>query len=211
MVIDSNGVSNSAKLSEIIQVNDGYNVAFVYNSSSTDSDTSLCQVNFFLAKKFDNHLQFFCFFFVLIKLVDTFNDKFIFQGGMLCLMEEFSRFYVEVLNEFLTNEMETYNDVHPEEWELIKPDKREKSEAMMNQMRNIMHEKGKCGNCSKWEMKASEIKENGFVNNLDVGTWEPTQGLLLQDDIFPHVTGGLRNRRIVVTATDVRHVYQFTT
>ena len=51
MVIDSNGVSNSAKLSEIIQVKDGYNVAFVYNSSSTDSDTSLCQVNFFLAKK----------------------------------------------------------------------------------------------------------------------------------------------------------------
>ena len=127
-----------------------------------------------------------------------------FQGGMLCLMEEFSRFYVEVLNEFLTNEMETYNDVHPEEWELIKPEKREKSEAMMNQMRNIMHEKGKCGNCSHWEMSASEIKENGFVNNLDVGTWEPTQGLLLQDDIFPHVTGGLRNRRIVVTATDVR-------
>ena len=50
MVIDSNGVSNSAKLSEIIQVKDGYNVAFVYNSSSTDSDTSLCQVIFFLHK-----------------------------------------------------------------------------------------------------------------------------------------------------------------
>ena len=44
MVSDANDVSNSAKLSETIQVNDGYNVAFVYNASSTDSDTSLCQV-----------------------------------------------------------------------------------------------------------------------------------------------------------------------
>ena len=115
---------------------------------------------------------------------------------MLCTMEEFSRFYIEVLNKFLTNEMETYNEIHPEEWELIKPDRREKSEAMMAHMRDLLREKGKCGNCSNWEMSASEIKENGFVNNLDVGKWEPTQGLLLQDDIFPHVTGGLRNRRI---------------
>ena len=128
------------------------------------------------------------------------------QGGIFCLMEEFSRFYIEVLNEFLAEEMETYNEVHPEEWELIKPDRREKSDAMMTQMRNILREKGKCGNCSKWEMSASEVRENGMVNNLDVGKWEPTQGSLLQDDIFPHVTGGLRNRRIVVTATDVSFI-----
>ena len=128
------------------------------------------------------------------------------QGGIFCVMEEFSRFYIEVLNEFLAEEMETYNEVHPEEWELIKPDRREKSDAMMTQMRNIIREKGKCGNCSKWEMSASEVRENGMVNNLDVGKWEPTQGSLLQDDIFPHVTGGLRNRRIVVTAIDVSKI-----
>ena len=128
------------------------------------------------------------------------------QGGIFCLMEELSRFYIEVLNEFLAEEMETYNEVHPEEWELIKPDRREKSDAMMTQMRNILREKGKCGNCSKWEMSASEVRENGMVNNLDVGKWEPTQGSLLQDDIFPHVTGGLRNRRIVVTAIDVSKI-----
>ena len=128
------------------------------------------------------------------------------QGGIFCLMEEFSRFYIEVLNEFLAEEMETYNEVHPEEWELIKPDRREKSDAMMTQMRNILREKGKCGNCSKWEMSASEVRENGMVNNLDVGKWEPTQGSLLQDVIFPHVTGGLRNRRIVVTAIDVSKI-----
>ena len=128
------------------------------------------------------------------------------QGGIFCLMEEFSRFYIEVLNEFLAEEMKTYNEVHPEEWDLIKPDRREKSDAMMTQMRNILREKGKCGNCSKWEMSASEVRENGMVNNLDVGKWEPTQGSLLQDDIFPHVTGGLRNRRIVVTAIDVSKI-----
>ena len=44
---------------------------------------------------------------------------------MLCLTEEFSRFYIEVLNQFLTIDLETFNEVHPEEWELIKPDKKQ--------------------------------------------------------------------------------------
>ena len=123
---------------------------------------------------------------------------------MLCIVEEFSRFYVETLNEFLTNELEMYNDVHPEEWELIKPDRREKSNAMMVQLRLELRNKGICGNCSLWKMVASEVMGLDTINNLDVGKWEPTQGLSLTDDLFPHVTGGLRNRRIRVTATDVR-------
>ena len=103
---------------------------------------------------------------------------------MLCLAEEFSRFYIEILNDFLENELEMYNEVHPEEWELIKPDRREKSNAMIIQMRTLLHEKGKCGNCSLWKLSASEIQGKGIVNDLDVGEWEPTQGLSLKDDFW---------------------------
>ena len=48
MVTDSNEISDSKRLSETIQVNDGYNVAFIYNISSTDAET--CQV---LAVRYD--------------------------------------------------------------------------------------------------------------------------------------------------------------
>ena len=44
MVTDSNDISESKRLPEIIQVKDGYNVAFIYNTSSADVQTSLCQV-----------------------------------------------------------------------------------------------------------------------------------------------------------------------
>ena len=119
------------------------------------------------------------------------------------MAEEFSRFYVEILNTFLTNELKIYNEVHPEEWELIKPDPTEKANAMMAQLRLELSNKGTCGNCSLWKMSASEIMGIDTINNLDVGKWEPTQGLSLTDDLLPHVTGGLRKRRIRVTATDV--------
>ena len=122
---------------------------------------------------------------------------------MLCLTEEFSRFYIEVLNQFLTIDLETFNEVHPEEWELIKPDKKERSIAMVSQIRADLTETGSCGQCTHWKMKSAELKGLTEVNELNAGQWEPTQGLHLKDDLFPHVHGGLRKRLITVTAVNV--------
>ena len=36
MVTDSNGISISERLQTHVQVNDGYNVAYIYNTSSTE-------------------------------------------------------------------------------------------------------------------------------------------------------------------------------
>ena len=74
---------------------------------------------------------------------------------------------------------------------------------MMSSIRVALRDKGACGNCSQWQMTALEIQGGGRVNNLDVGSWEPTQGLTLRDNLFPHVTGGLRGRNIIVTAIEV--------
>ena len=41
------------------------------------------------------------------------------------------------------------------------------------------------------------------ANVVEVGTWEPMQGLVLEDDLFPHVTGGLRGRVLTVASMDV--------
>ena len=44
MVTDSNDINVSERLSDNIKVKDGYNVAFIYNASSTDIEVSSCQV-----------------------------------------------------------------------------------------------------------------------------------------------------------------------
>ena len=44
MITDSNDINVSERLSDNIQVKDGYNVAFIYNASSTDVEISSCQV-----------------------------------------------------------------------------------------------------------------------------------------------------------------------
>ena len=44
MVTDSNDINVSERLSNDIKVKDGYNVAFIYNASSTDVEVSSCQV-----------------------------------------------------------------------------------------------------------------------------------------------------------------------
>ena len=126
----------------------------------------------------------------------------------MCLIEEFSRFYVEILNEFLTEELKIYNEVHLEEWDLIKPDRRDRAHSIMSKIRIALRERGKCGNCAAWKISATEVRENEIATELVAGIWEPTQGLSLQDDIFPHATGGLRKRRILVTAIDVSIAYR---
>ena len=53
-------------------------------------------------------------------------------------------------------------------------------------------------------MKSAELVDvNQGANIVDVGMWEPMQGLVLKDDLFPHVTGGLRGRVLTVASFDV--------
>ena len=112
---------------------------------------------------------------------------------------------MEQLNDMMMDEVEKYNEVgNPEEWELIKPTPNEKANIIMASIYSALREKGVCGNCSRWKLQALEIQEAGRFNSLDVGSWEPTQGLMLKDHLFPHVSSGLRGRAIKVTAIHVR-------
>jgi hypothetical protein len=50
-------------------------------------------------------------------------------------------------------------------------------------------------------IKAAEIKDE--VIDLEVGTWNLESGLHLKDDLFPHVTGGLRGKVIKIGSINV--------
>ncbi len=54
-------------------------------------------------------------------------------------------------------------------------------------------------------MAAAEIKGDPFYRAgiLDVGFWTPVTGINNKDDLFPHVTGGMRGRMMKVSAIHV--------
>lgn len=60
-----------------------------------------------------------------------------------------------------------------------------------------------CGSWLTWNMEAIEIKVVGQPQLLNVGDWDASHGLVVYDDLFPHFTGGLRQRVINVTTVEV--------
>ena len=62
---------------------------------------------------------------------------------------------------------------------------------------------GTCGNCVTWKAEASEIQDEGSYR-LETAVWNIVLGFAIKDDIFPHVSGGLRGRRVTITSIDVR-------
>ena len=126
------------------------------------------------------------------------------QDGVLCVTEELLRMYVQSIQDVLKAEMEIYSTISPEEWDLLKPKPWARMADIMNRLKKYLRLEGQCGNCVGWAMKSAELVDIEVgANMVDVGNWEPMQGLTLRDDLFPHVTGGLRGRVLTVAAIDV--------
>lgn len=120
------------------------------------------------------------------------------------MTEEFSRGLIDVLQRKLVDDTKKYMDMTQEEYNLIKPPKREQILSLTEQMRQYLFSVGKCSKCTAWMIEASEIKSATSAQRLDVGSWEPSTGIFRKDDIFPHVTGGLRGRKVSVASAHVR-------
>ena len=103
------------------------------------------------------------------------------------------------------NETKAYKDMSQEEYNLVKTPKLEVATNMMVTVReNIKN--GQCGKCVEWKLKAGEVKTDNTVE-LDVGMWQPVSGLQIKDDLFPHKSGGMRGKKIIVGAIDVSTIY----
>ena len=61
---------------------------------------------------------------------------------------------------------------------------------------------GTCGNCVKWKAEASEMQDEGAYR-LETAVWDTVLGFAIKDDLFPHVSGGLRGRRVTITSIEV--------
>ena len=118
---------------------------------------------------------------------------------MTCLIEETLTEAIVTYENALEEELEVFEDVALEEWEIIMPSKEDRTLAVISKIINNKRETpGICSSCTKWMLEAIEVKESDRVNQLEVGSWTVDLGLIMKDDLLPHVTGGFRGRTIPV-------------
>ena len=100
--------------------------------------------------------------------------------------------------------METFSEATDEEWAIMKPSPAATADKVIVHMKTFVGEDGRCGNCSGWTLKSTELVDlDSGSNVVEVGLWEPKLGLQLYDDLFPHVNGGLRGRELTVASNHV--------
>lgn len=147
-------------------------------------------------------------------LAFIFNTSYAQEGlacpsGLICLATEISEVLAIGMERSLKEEMKTFSEVSYEEWEIIGPTEKERSMDIITNMKTYLETSGSCSNCTRWMMEAVEVRESDRINQLEVGSWMPSTGLTLKDDLLPHVTGGFRGRAITVGSLEYSPWMQF--
>ena len=58
----------------------------------------------------------------------------------------------------------------------------------------------------EWKAEAAEIRTGESAHRLETAGWSPTLGFAIKDSLFPHVSGGLRGRTVIITSIQVEVV-----
>lgn len=56
----------------------------------------------------------------------------------------------------IREEKAVYGQISDEEWEAIRPTKRERKDTILQFMRGFLRENSKCSNCTTWRMQSGE-------------------------------------------------------
>ncbi|KAK8399557.1 hypothetical protein O3P69_003545 [Scylla paramamosain] len=122
------------------------------------------------------------------------------QNGPDCYIRLLISNYMTATSEALMKEHENFLQVSEEEWEEVKPSPGARASKIVNIMKMAMKKSNECSKCTAWGIQAVETKDVDSFELLNVADWAPLNGLVLYDDLFPHVTGGFRGRTIAVTS-----------
>ncbi|KAI2474042.1 ionotropic receptor 93a [Diabrotica virgifera virgifera] len=123
-------------------------------------------------------------------------------GGRKCHMEELFKSFTRALDLAIQEEFDTASQVSEEEWEAIRPVKSERRDFLLKNMKNYLSKNGVCDNCTYWQMKTGEtwgveyqtIDQKAQPRLLSVGTWRPSDGAEMTDELFLHVAHGFRGK-----------------
>ncbi|XP_076250648.1 ionotropic receptor 93a isoform X2 [Rhynchophorus ferrugineus] len=131
-------------------------------------------------------------------------------GGLVCHIEEILTAFTKSLDNAIVDEYESAAQVSEEEWEAIRPTKQERKSYLLEQMKKYLVDYGVCDNCTKWKFETGETwgreylennrADNSIAEILSVGTWRPSDGPTMTDELFPHVSHGFRGKILPVVS-----------
>ncbi|XP_074038952.1 ionotropic receptor 93a isoform X3 [Leptinotarsa decemlineata] len=123
-------------------------------------------------------------------------------GGRKCQIEEIIEAFTRALDEAVQEESDTASQIAEEEWEAIRPTKVERKEFLLGKIKKYISKNGICDNCTFWEMKTGETWGQEYQNLgrnitsqlIPVGTWRPSDGATMFDELFLHIAHGFRKK-----------------
>ena len=141
--------------------------------------------------------------------------------------------YVQSEHELIEEEVKTFQEISNDEWNLLRETPTERVANIMNRMKTRLRKvkfsyqtnfsclftilkisfppyrnEDHCGNCINWHVKALQLVNlSQGTEVVEVGKWEPLQGMVHMDDLFPHIMGGLRGRTLRVASYDVSFIF----
>lgn len=137
-------------------------------------------------------------------------------GGIKCHSNELLKAFVLGLSKAIREEMAVYGQISDEEWEIIRPSKRERRDGILKSMIEYLKKASKCSNCTQWKVETADLwgsryESTTFANQtaaekkiqldsisafklVNAGMWRPFEGLVMTDVLFPHIAHGFRGR-----------------
>lgn len=152
------------------------------------------------------------------------------QSGLKCHANELLKTFVLGLSKAIREENAIYGQISDEEWEIVRPSKRERRDGILEFMLSDLQKNSKCSNCTTWAVNTAEIwgrqyqfaafsdekaqeksESQGrasFSNTklIDAGFWKPFSGLKMTDVLFPHIAHGFRGKNFHIITYHVRFV-----
>nr|QHN69192.1 ionotropic receptor 11 [Sirex nitobei] len=139
-------------------------------------------------------------------IYNTTNLEDICNIGLMCHVREVMRAVAVALENSLLNEIELYDEMTDEEFEVTRLTKYERhQEIIQNMNKELAIERsafgGSCDQCLSWRMTSALTWGSSFSTNdetrlIDSGSWTPGPGPNLTDVIFPHIEHGFRGKTL---------------
>jgi glutamate receptor, ionotropic, invertebrate len=147
-------------------------------------------------------------------------------SGVKCLCNELLRSFVLGLSRAIREEMAVYGQISDEEWEIIRPSKKERRDSILSFMTDYLKKTSKCGNCTMWKVETADIWGSRYESMetflsqtaadkrimqdissnfklIHNGMWRPLEGLSMTDALFPHISHGFRGRTFHIVTYNV--------
>ncbi|KAL3278735.1 hypothetical protein HHI36_016265, partial [Cryptolaemus montrouzieri] len=125
-------------------------------------------------------------------------------SGVFCHFEMLFKAFITSLREVITSELDMADQLSSEEWEAIRPSKSKQRTSLLEKVGLYLKSNEYCNNCTRWIFKSGDtwgyendsIENNSSIRLLKTGSWTPTVGVKMSEELFLNVAYGFRGRKL---------------